>query len=731
MPFDSTTSVLATPAQVRPPRIKTAIWDIETDGLLHQMTRIHCLTIRDYERNITYRFRSNGVEETIHLGIEMLLEAEWWVGHNLVAFDVPAVEMIFGALDFQGRIRDTLVLARVVFANQKDLDFRLHDKGILPGKYIGAHKLEAWGHRLGLQKGEYSTTMEEKAKELGITDKEAIHQFVWGSWNQDMDDYCALDVDVTTLLWSRIVARMPDDRAVLLEHQIHDIMAAQEREGWPFDVAKAQKLEGLLREESERLHKTATEHFGFWWAPKSKHQIMPLWDPDGGSRKRGMKAKRKQKVKAKVYMDPRPQYGEDDSRAIWGEVFVPSRTANSKNPLKASRMEGAPYCPIQRKEFNPGSRDHIIDRFTTVYDWEPVDFTETGRPSVDDTVLRGLIGRIPMAEELAELFYYMKRLGQLADGKEAWLKKVDENGFIHHYCNVGGTISGRASHVGPNLGQVPAVVKKKVKIERLPFILDWNSVKKDEFEIPMFGRPGDHGWESRELFYTLPGFINVGSDLQGIELRCLGEQLQPYDNGEYLDVILSRDIHSYNQSIAELETRAQAKTFIYALIYGGGDVKLGSIVSPLAKEEEQREIGARLRARFMNNLRGFKEVMQNVARWARKGAIPGLDGRLLPVRSEHSALNTKLQSDAALIAKKWVVDTHYALLDMGLVHGWSGDFSHLGWIHDEMQIAAKIGLENEVARVAIECAAGAGKYFGYVCPIAAEAKIGENWAVTH
>ncbi|XAI95934.1 DNA polymerase [Microcystis phage Mwe-JY26] len=730
MPFDGT-SGLKTPNVQRIQRLRTAIFDLESDGFLPEMTRIHCLAIRDYENNVVHRFRSNGKEETVHLGVEMLLDAEWLVGHNIVHFDLPALEKIFGSLEWNARIRDTLVLARVVFANQKDLDFRLFEKGLLPGKYIGAHKLEAWGHRLGLQKGEYSDIMEARAREQGITEEEGIRKFVWGSWNHEMDDYCALDVDVTTLLWKRISDKKVDERAILLEHQIHDIMGMQERAGWPFDIQKAEKLADTLREEVSALTKQAQDHYGFWYAPAKKHQIMPLWNPEGGSRKRGAKAKRGQKVKAKVYMEPRPHFGEDDSRAIWADVTVPAKTVVYKEPLKASRTAGAPFCPIQRKEFNPGSRDHIIDRFTTVYDWEPTEFTETGRPSVDDTVLRNLSGRIPMASELAELFYFKKRLGQIADGNEAWLKKVGDDGHIRHYCNVGGTVSGRASHVGPNIAQVPAVVKKKRKIDSLPIILDWERLKKDEVELPLFGRQGDHGWDCRELFITKPGFINMGCDLSGIELRCLAEQLQPYDNGEYIDVILSRDIHSYNQEVAGLETRAQAKTFIYALIYGGGDVKLGSIVEPFAKEEEQREIGVRLRAKFLNNLKGFKQVMSNVARWARRGAIPGLDGRLLPVRSEHSALNTKLQSDAALIAKKWVVDTHYTLIDMGWEHGWDSDFAHLAWVHDEMQIACREGLEKTLCDVAVKAAAGSGKYFGYVCPVDAEAKVGYNWAITH
>lgn len=207
--------------------------------------------------------------------------------------------------------------------------------------------------------------------------------------------------------------------------------------------------------------------------------------------------------------------------------------------------------------------------------------------------------------------------------------------------------------------------------------------------------------------------------------------LAPFDDGEYIDVVLSRDIHTYNQEAAGLSSRDQAKTFIYALVYGAGDAKLGSIVDPFAPEEEQMLIGARLRAKFLANLKGFREVMKLIRQWARRGFVPGLDGRLVPVRSEHAALNSKLQSDAALIAKKWIINYYDDLHDLGLQCGWDRDFVFLAWIHDENQSACTKGLEDTLKKVSIEAAAKAGKFFNFRIPVAAAAKVGRNWAETH
>jgi hypothetical protein len=671
------------------------------------MTRIHCLVIRDFERKITYRFDRNDLIDNIDDGIDILEDAEVTVGINNLYFDNRALNVAYEGVELRGKVRDALVMSRMCFADQKEKDFRLFEQGKLPGKLIGAHTLKAWGHRLGCMKGDYSEIMEERAKELGIVEEEAVRKFVWGTWNQEMSDYCLQDVVVTTLLWQKILNSRWAEEATVLEHCIHDLMGTQASNGIDFNVEEALKLADELENSVQVLETTAIEHYGKWWAPAKKHIVAALWDdPDGLN-------------EAKKYKKPRAEFGEDDSRKVWADVVVIPKTLNYKDPARASRTEGATFCPVVCKEFNPNSRDQIVDRFTTVYKWHPVDFTETGRPEVSDAVLRRISDTNPdikMAFELAEIFYYRKRLGQLKTGPGAWLKKVKPDGRIHAYVNVGGTVSGRASHVDPNLAQVPKVKSKKIDGK--------NTILK--------GRAGDHGWECRNLFYVKKedGWILTGADLSGIELRCFGEKLAKYDGGAYLKLILSGDIHAYNQNLAELPTRDNAKTFIYALLYGAGDIKLGSIVAPLADEEEQRAIGVELRLRFMKNLPAYALLVREIKTYAKRGFIPGLDGRRLYVRSPHSALNTWLQSDAAIIAKKWVCLTEEYLEAEGLRQGWDGDFVNLLWIHDEIQIASR-GHGEAVERCALKAAADAGLYFGYSCPIAAEAKHGYTWAQTH
>ena len=750
------------------PPIRVAIWDLETDGLLSQLTRIHLLVIRDFERHVTHVFRRNDHEDTIEIGLRLLAEAEENVGHNIIGFDMPAIEKVYGApFNVSGRILDTLVMTRMCWANQRDRDFRLQEKGLLPGKFIGQHTLKAWGHRLGLHKGDYAEAYEAKAKELGITDEEGIRKFVWGSWNPDMESYAVQDVEVTTLLYQKILDMKWSEEARILEHQIHQEMAWQEELGIPFNVAAAAALTAELQIEADKLEIACIAEFGKWYAPDKKYQVKMAWDdPEGVNAE-------------KAYETPRDEFGEDYSRPIWGDVTVPKKARNVRtmysgmpehgafpDEMKVGFNPDAPYCKVTLKEFNPGSRPQIIDRLVVMHNWHPIDFTEKGNPEVSDTVLRRL-DHIPVAISLAELFYYKKRIGQIATGPEAWLKKVGPDGNIHGYVNVGGTISGRASHIGPNLGQVPAVIVKEYKIclgEQRPskiimptdasptgriiaptdalkgggFVLEdyfWEKLKK---KVAM-GRDGDHGWECRDLFGFHPNvderfrdWLMVGVDLVGIELRCFGAALAKYDKGAYLDIVLNGDIHTYNQGVMGLKTRANAKTGIYALIYGAGDIKLGSIVDPLADEETQRRLGKKLRESIMGNVPAFAAVVREIQGFAKQGYIPGLDGRKVWVRSPHSALNTKLQHEAAIIAKKWLVMTNERLDDMGLKRGWGGDWTQLLWIHDEIQDGARNREISEiVAKTALESARATGEFFNYGAPVAADSKISKVWSGTH
>ena len=197
-----------------------------------------------------------------------------------------------------------------------------------------------------------------------------------------------------------------------------------------------------------------------------------------------------------------------------------------------------------------------------------------------------------------------------------------------------------------------------------------------------------------------------------------------HDGGEYAKVILEGDIHSVNQSAAGLPTRDNAKTFIYAFLYGAGDAKLGSIVG------KGRQAGAKLRSKFLAGLPALEKLVRGVKkRAAEKGYLIGLDGRKLHIRSDHAALNTLLQSAGALVMKKALVILDADLQAAGLVPGVHYEF--LANVHDEWQIEVDEDKAEFVGKTAQAAIRKAGDYFGFRCPLDGEFKIGRNWAETH
>lgn len=740
------------------------IYDIETNGLLpwqtepdFAMDRVHCMAVRCIDTGQRRSFVNDDLfpldlaeiaelKDMGHVnirpmseGVELLNKAKYRAGHNILGFDEEAMKLCYPEYDGDTQLSDTLVMVRMVFADIKETDFRMLAKGKLEGKYIGQQGLEAWGQRLGLSKGDYKKEREnglkEYHKEAGLeppTDKE-LHDYVWGTWNPAMHDYMVLDVDVNFLLWEKIQEFNWSPEAVDMEHSVHCLMLQQERNGFLMDYDHLKKLEGHLRGEYDRLFATAVEEIGKWYRPVKKH------------------------VDAANQQD-----GEDNSRRTWGNLTYPKRTmdysksrqkvidAGQYNKMRADTFEDAPFVKIELKEFNPNSRPQIEDRLRVLYGWEPQDFTDGGAAKVDDDILRTLAEEVPLADTLAEVFFMKKRLGQVSDGKNGWLKLMRSDGRIHGRVNVGGTVSGRATHAAPNVSQVPGVKATEFKDydKGLQFIAERESQlaysgrpliahqewkdKKGEWSINLRGREGDYGWDCRESFIVPEGYKLVGCDLSGIEFRCLGNLTEPFDDGEIIDVVLNGDIHARNAELAGI-SRSVAKRLLYAAMYGGGDAKLGSIVEPFATEARQKALGGQLRQKLMAAMPSLEKAIKEIKREKRRnnGTIRGLDGRRLYVRSDHAALNLRLQSDGALIAKKWCLIVDDLFWEEGWDHGTQADYAFCSWSHDEIQVAVREELADRAAELMEAAAPMAGEHFGFKCPVAAEAKIGDNWAITH
>jgi DNA polymerase I-like protein with 3'-5' exonuclease and polymerase domains len=200
----------------------------------------------------------------------------------------------------------------------------------------------------------------------------------------------------------------------------------------------------------------------------------------------------------------------------------------------------------------------------------------------------------------------------------------------------------------------------------------------------------------------------------------LAHFMHKYDKGGYAKEVIDGDVHTLNQQAAGLDTRDQAKTFIYAFLYGAGPEKIGSIAGKGAA------YGKTLRARFLKRLPALARLLVAVKGAASRGYLKGLDGRRLFVRSTHSAPNTLLQSAGALVCKQWMVE-----LDNAIPVEWAGRVQQLAWVHDELQFECDPDIADDLGKLAVECITRAGNFFNIRVPLTGEYKIGRNWAECH
>jgi len=329
--------------------------------------------------------------------------------------------------------------------------------------------------------------------------------------------------------------------------------------------------------------------------------------------------------------------------------------------------------------FNVGSRQQVAERLTEKGAvW--TEKTPSGRPVVDETTLKQN-AHVPEAAKVLEFLLLQKRHAQV----KSWLEHVQEDGRVHGRVTTNGAITGRMTHQSPNMAQVPASYS-------------------------------EYGEECRSCWVVPEGKTLVGFDASGLELRMLAHYM---DDEEFTNVLLTDDIHTRNQVAAGLETRPQAKTFIYAFLYGAGDAKIGSIVGGTATD------GSKLKQRFLRNTPTLEDLRDRVGRASQRGYLVGLDGRKLWIRSEHSALNTLLQAAGAIVMKKALV-----FLDE-YARQWNIDYKFVGNIHDEVQTEVATEQAKTFGWLAVECLKAAGMHYKLNCPLDGEFKLGKTWAETH
>lgn len=632
------------------------VFDLETNGFLADVTKIHCLNMYDRERKLALRFNDHKTGDgTIEDGIAVLRAAPIIAGLNVHEYDVAVLEKLelFRAKD---KVIDARAYSRLIWPTLTDKDFIALRKGTLPPEFqqkglTGNHSVKAWGYRLGERKGEFDP-------------KDTGHTWATVPFSAEMDAYCMQDVMTTVKLFELIESKQYDPRALEIENEVQRIIAQQQRNGWAFDRKAAEKLYAMLQ--IKRVELDAQLQVAF-----------PPWE-------------------------------------VVVKDFIPKVNNKARGYVKGVRA-----IVTKMQAFNPSSRDHVADRLIKLHDWEPQEFTDGGKPKVDETVLEAM--SIPEAKLLNEYFLLEKRLGQIGDGKNGWLK-CEKDGRIYGRVNTNGAITGRMSHSSPNVAQTPKV-------------------------------QSEYGPECRACWTADEGEVLVGADAAQLELGMLGHFLARFDGGAYAAAVIKgnkadgTDVHTLHKNAIDFNDREKGKTFTYAYLYGAGCWKLGTIVvsdfddaklvrfnakypGGRARDAMIKKLGELAKEKLQSRIPALGELVKAVEFATKKrGYLQGLDGRILPIRHAHAALNTLLQSAGAICVKQSLVIWERNLAALSLHNG--RDYRLVGVIHDETQSSTKEVHAETVGRSAVEAFRLAGEELEVRCPLSGNYSIGKDWSKTH
>ena len=543
----------------------------------------------------------------------------------------------------------------------------------------------------------------------------------WLVWEDNMLHRCTEDVEINIYAWNALKEERASDGwawgdSVQTEVSVAYIIAEQERNGWEFDTQAALDLVEVLDKELKSIDEKVLQVM-----PDVRTPIAPIKD----------------------FFKKSGEFNSKTAKELGVEAGYALEHPEAARTLLKSRQNSDGI--IERFKVtppNPASLPQIKDYLLSI-GWLPDEYTEKKSPRITETSLERLDS--DEGKLLARRCIVSARRTNLSNLKnpetKGLLTKVREDGRVSAIGNPMGANTSRFTH-------------------------------KNVVNIPRSTSP--FGKEYRSLFTVKEGRRQLGYDASGLELRCLANRMNDPD---YTHTLLEGDIHTYNQELAGLPSRNLAKTFIYALLYGAGDLKIGRIVGGNSKD------GRALKAKFYNSLPALDALMRNVKTVAKRGWLKGLDGRKIYVRSEHAALNTQLQCDGALVMKyamlileDWLVAEQLKLPSNQLydiLYTQVQKVMKVGDIHDESQFdideslvytsevfkgsqkEAELWMPSEciwtppvmiggtkeegeyvrqysrVGELAVHAVRQAGVFLQFSCPLDAEYQIGSNWSETH
>lgn len=655
-------------------KLVRVIFDIEANGLLDTATVMHCLVAKDIDSGVLYKFYP-GCHMTWEREARSFLDrCTTLIAHNGITFDIPFLKKIYGWVPKESvEIIDTLVMSRHLNP----------DRSRVEGVSAGPHAVESWGMRLGRWKPE-------------IND--------WSVFTPEMLHRCVEDVEIQHLIYKELLSECTItnhsysifdsyayeqhdwSQSMYIEHRSAQIMHEQEQNGCGLNKDDARKFVCILDDYIEDLEKD---------------------------------------IKKLIPSSPK-QHGVSVNRPFKNNGELTKMVSDWLFPHEWYQVCG-PFSRIDWIDINLNS-DIQVKKWLYTLGWEPTEwnyskkeFGEDGKPlRTSPKLTEESFDSLPegIGSELKRRSKGAHRRSQI----QGWIGHIRPDGRITAGANPQGTNTGRMRHrLVANIPKATVYENKDDKSDPSNGTLVWYPEKQKVF----------FGTEMRSLFCSIPPMVLCGRDASGLELRCFAHYI---NDPVYTDIILHGDIHTYNMEMAGLDDREQAKTFIYAFLYGAGDAKIGEIVLPLGTEAQRKRIGAELKARFLLSNPNLEGLIKGVKKASRRGWLKGLDNRKLWMRhnqrggiAENKALNTLLQGAGAIImtyARVWLYD------EVQKIGG--NDFAtKVLDYHDEETYEVLPENTGRLKELMVESVVQAGIHLKLNCPLNAGAKVGKSWAYVH
>jgi DNA polymerase-1 len=494
----------------------------------------------------------------------------------------------------------------------------------------------------------------------------------------EMVEYCHRDVSITCELFKRLIKTLTaigfSEKSIWIQHRLTVIIDRQSRNGFYFDGPRAIDFYRMLRSREEELQDEIRLAFP---ATRTLVSERTMYKKDGS---------------------PTTIYLRDQERYI----------------IETSDVGGR-YRAFEDVEFSIGSPKQRTEKLLEL-GWEPQEFTPKtskgggGNPKpfehgeLSPSLEKFLEERpTPEVHLIAKWMAINGRANMINNWLENW---NEDDGCIHGKLFTADTL--RFRHQAPNTANIPAV-----------------RLGKDGKAL--MGESGYFTYEARDLWCARPGRILVGTDAAGLELRMLAHYLNRPD---FTKQVVEGDPHQYNADVVGI-TRPQAKTLIYAITYGAGDVKIARTLGlpVLIRNTKQGPVeyspeGKKIKEMFLERL-GLKELIEQCQEEQANGRVELIDGSKIVCPSPHAALNYKLQGSGAR-----VMGLSAVLADREIVrNGW--DVLKVGDIHDEDQSDCAIDIADDFGRMRVDSIRQSGELLNMNVPLGGEYKKGLTWACTH